>query len=45
MVFISDKRGSKFLNNLPPDIKIFIQDVVSLNFRNPFKPYIQFICS
>ena len=37
IVFISDKRGSKFVKNLPSDIKIFIQDVVSLNFRNPFK--------
>ena len=37
IVFISDKRGSKFVKNLPSDIKIFIQDVESLNFRNPFK--------
>ena len=37
IVFISDRRGSKFVKNLPSDIKIFIQDVVSLNFRNPFK--------
>ena len=37
IVFISDKRGSKFVKNLPSDNKIFIQGVVSLNFRNPFK--------
>ncbi len=37
VIFISDKRGSRFIKNFPPDIKIFIQDVVSINFRNPFK--------
>ena len=37
VMFISDKRGSRFVKTLPPDLKIFIQDVVSLNFRNPFK--------
>ena len=37
VIVISDKRGSRFVKTFPPDIKIFIQDVVSLNFRNPFK--------
>ena len=37
VILISDKRGSRFVKTFPPGIKIFIQNVISLNSRNPFK--------
>ena len=36
IIVISDLRGSKFLKNFPDNIKVYIQNVVSLNFKNPF---------
>ena len=36
IIVISDLRGSKFLKTFPTNIKVYTQDVISLNFRNPF---------
>ena len=37
VILISDKRGARFVKSFPPDVKIFTQDVMSPNFRNPLK--------
>ena len=36
---ISDLRGSNFLNTFPNNIKVYTQNVISLNFKNPFFIY------
>ena len=36
IILISDLRGSKFLKTFPTNIKVYTQNVTSLNLRNPF---------
>ena len=36
IILISDLRGSNFLNTFPKNIKVYTQNVISLNFKNPF---------
>ena len=43
IILISDLRGSNFLNTFPNNIKVYTQNVISLNFKNPFF-IILFIC-
>ena len=37
VIFITDRRGRKFINCFPPNVKIYTQEIISLNLRNPFK--------
>ncbi|MFL2802410.1 MAG: undecaprenyldiphospho-muramoylpentapeptide beta-N-acetylglucosaminyltransferase [Paracoccaceae bacterium] len=37
VIIISDERGKKFIKAFPPNIRIFIQNIKSLNFKNPLK--------
>ena len=36
IILISDLRGSNFLKTFPDNIKVYTQNVISLNFKNPF---------
>ncbi len=37
VILVTDKRGKFFLNSFPPDLQIFTQQIIPLNFKNPLK--------